>query len=49
MLNEVYIADDVHDYKEACLMKDSSEHPNTFIIFHLTVVVNNIVYTNKYK
>ena len=37
-----YIADDVLDYKDACLMKDSSEHPNTFIIFRLTVVVNNV-------
>ena len=35
------IADDVLDYKDACLMKDSSENPNTFIIFRLTVVVNN--------
>ena len=48
MLSDILkIADDLLDCKDACLMNDitvsvfnSTEHPNTFIIFRVTVAVN---------
>ena len=53
------ITDDVLDCKDACLTNDitqrnicsfgvnSTEHPNTFIIFRVTVIVNNTFYTER--